>query len=443
MSTQSHASRAPFWKNYRTVNDPQLGNIRYKKVADATAKELNNSLKAKTISGGSSDNTVNYSIYDAFNEFGAGSAPPFTNAMGANNGIDVYRLSYKTWSPDSGKTYRVSGLLSVPRYSRQSERADVNLPLVSWQHGTELFPQDAPTNLFKKDKIQYDSFGQPFSAETLFNLVKLGGNGFAVAAADYIGNGESKPTQAYWIKDTTVQTTQDMIKASKTVMRTLGFESENIFLNGWSQGGLNTQWLANSLEEEGTPAEKIAVASGPSDLNKLLQYWVNSYPGTPTWLTSASPLLYGSYQKFYGIKRLLTKAIKKEYLQTSENIYNKAYSPEDFLRLELPVLPKELLTDKIIGRINNGSGDFVDKIINNTALQGKYSSPSVFYGGDGDTVVPPLNSITAPVEHQQSLGSNLSIGINFGPNATHRSTFLSSLFDKEFNTLDFFQDPSF
>lgn len=431
MSSHQQDIAPGFWRKPKTIQDPSIGRITYQKIADANASELNAFLSQKTIQW--EDRSL--SVYELFNEGGA--APLFEDSLGAVNGIDVYRVTYKTRSPDNGQRYRVSGLLSVPKSTAQGLTSN-NLPLVSYQHGTILYPQDAPSNLFKQDTINLDPFGVPYSAETLFNLVKLGGNGFAVAASDYIGNRKSKSTQAYAVKATTIQTTQDMIKASRAVLNTLGISSNDVFLNGWSQGGLNTQWLANALQEQGDPAEKIAVASGPSDLYETMKYWVNDYPGSPPWLTSVIPLLFGAYQKYYDIGGLMRQAIRPKYLKTAKQIYNKNYDWSKGLP-DLPVEPKQMLTDNIIGQINNKTGAFADKIINNTALQEKYSTPSIFFGGDNDTVVPPLYSITVPVEHQKSLGSALASGESMGSTATHRSTFLASLFDTDQpNILDFF-----
>ena len=431
MSNHQQNRASGFWRKPKTVKDASLGRITYQKIADANANELNALLSQKTIQ------TPNQalSVYEFFNEGNA--APRFEDSMGAMNGVDVYRVTYKTRSPDTGKRYKVSGLLSVPTGADQAPTSS-RMPLVSWQHGTILYPQDAPSNLFKQDAINLDPYGVPYSAETLFNLVKLGGNGFAIAASDYIGNDNSKDTQAYAVKETTVQTTEDMIQASRAILNSLGITSEDVFLNGWSQGGLNTQWLADALQTQGDPAERIAVSSGPADLYETLKYWVNDYPGTPPWLSSVVPLLIGAYQKYYKIDGLMKESIQPQYLKTAKQIYNKTFDWSQGLP-NLPVDPKEMLTDAIIGQINSGTGAFADTIINNTALQAKYDTPSIFYGGGNDTVVPPFYSITIPVDHQIALGSTLSSGENMGETATHRSTFLSSLFNtNQGNILDFF-----
>ena len=381
MNNPNQYPASGFWRRPKTIKDGAFGRINFQKIADANASELNAFLSQKTIQDPDQADQL-LSIYESFNEGNA--APRFEDSMGAVNGIDVYKVTYRTRSPDTGKRYRVSGLLSVPVSAKQAP-IRTSPPLASYQHGTILYPQDAPSNLFKKDAINLDPYGAPYSAETLFNLVKLGGNGFVVAASDYIGNDNSKNTQAYDVKETTIQTTNDMIKASRAVLNSLGIASEEVFLTGWSKGGLNTQWLADALQTKGDPAERIAVASGPSDLYANLKYWVNGYPDTPPWLSAAIPLVFGAYQKYYNMDGLMRKAIQPQYLETAKQIYNKTFDWSKGFP-DLPADPKQMLTDKIIGQVNSGTGIFVEKFISNTALQAEYSTPAVFFGGDKDTL---------------------------------------------------------
>lgn len=422
-----------FWTKAKQISVPRIGKVSYQKIADASASELNISLSEPTINAAGEA----ISPYQYFNEGNA--APPFEASMGAKNDINIYRVTYKTRSPDTQKTYQVSGLLSVPISDPEKPGKSSNPPLVSYQHGTILYPEDAPSNLFKDDAIQRDPLtGAPYSLETLINLVKLGGNGFAVAASDYIGNNASQATQSLGVKATTIQTSQDMIQASKAVLRALGHPTKDIFLNGWSMGALHTQWLANALEKQGRPAKGIAATSGPSDLLGIMRYWMNDYPGTPSWFTSAMPIMLGAYEKYYEINGLMRDGIRPKYLKTAKQLYNKTYDWSKGAP-DLPALPKQMFTDKIIGMINRGDGAFADKLINNSTLQGKYSTPSAFFGGENDTVAPTLYAINIPVNYQGSIGSSISRGESMGQDATHRSAFLSSMFNTEKgNILDFF-----
>ena len=99
--------------------------------------------------------------------------------------------------------------------------------------------------------------------------------------------------------------------------------------------------------------------------------------------------------------------------------------------------PIDRLTGAFINDFSSGKGAFYRHVVKNTALEGRFPEPSCCYGGGADTVVPSWSSITMPVEHQRQLGRDLATGINVSPDATHRSTFLDSLFGPE-NTLNWF-----
>lgn len=396
-----------------------IGRVQFRRVGAKTASELNAALQQPTDYG--------VSTYDLFNENSV--APSFQDSLGAKNGVKFYRLIYRTIAPETGRSQRVSGLLAIPKVG------DTKLPMVSWQHGTILDPKDAPSMLVNRDRIVAGPGGIPRSAETLFNVVKLSGNGYIISAADYIGNGRSKTPQAYGVKGATNQTIDDMLKASNAVVSRLGYRTNKLMLNGWSQGGLNTQWLADNLQKSDNVPDRISAVSAPSDLEAVMSYWLNDYPGNPPWLTSVAPLLLGSYEKYYGIKGLMARAVKPEYLQTARDIYRKKIDwsqveapKEGEGLLGLPSKPKDMLTGAFMDEFNAGKGQFYRMAVKNTALEGRFSGSSRFYGGGEDTVIPTWSSITLPVENQEQLGSDLSIGINVGPDATHRSTFLDSLF---------------
>lgn len=418
---------------------PNLG-VRVEHMGTMTADDLNQEITKlrPTITGQS------LSLYDQYNDNGKGPARPFDAAtMGAKNGVAIYRITYNTTIPENGKTYPVSGLLVVPDLSKN------RVPLVSWQHGTVLDPMDTPSNLVRRDgqKLVFDR-----SVETLLNVVRLGGNGFAIAASDYIGNGQyaSSPTaQTYAVKGATQQTTLDMILAAKKVLIQLGKPADSLFLNGWSQGGMNTQWLAEKLQTSGHAITRQSAICPPADTVKLVGYWMNDYPGDPPWLTSAVPLMFGAYEDYYGISKMLQKAIKPQYLDAARQMYKKQIPWQDEALLSkiiqwekkgepyfgFPRTPKEQINPEFINDFNNRRGSFYQHIAKNTALTVKYQAPIRFYAGSGDNVVPPRVSVQPAVAYQHKLGNRAVAVVDLGPSATHRSAFVGALFGSR-------QDPT-
>jgi hypothetical protein len=412
------------------INTESLGEVTYKSLGALGAGQLNSEVTLKTIPHKTkSGETKLISAYKLFNEnkaaIGFNASP-----SKATNGVELYKVIYTTTIPENNRQYKTSGLLAIPNVP------DRSLPLVSWQHGTEQDPKDAPSELARGGQIQRSPAGVPRSAETLFNVNSLAGNGYIVAAADYIGNGGSKAKQPFAVKGATVQTIKDMLTASKAVLNDLGLESQELYLNGWSQGGMNTQWLGSQLQEDRTAVRGQSVVSGPSDVNKNVSYWFNDFPGQPAWLTSSVvPLLLGAYEKYYGIKDLMAKAIRTEYLETAKKIYNKEINWDEVVPekegegvLGLPAKPRDMITGKFIRQYNNGEGAFYRKTIENTALEVEYPENNYFFGGSKDTIVPLDISVDIPTAFQESLGSTTAKGINTGDGATHSSTFLASLY---------------
>ena len=137
------------------------------------------------------------------------------------------------------------------------------LPVVSWQHGTVLSFDGIPSNMLKLADPAYVMSYPGDSAETLFNVHRFAGQGYAVIAADYVGKGpfRSGRGEAYGVRDTTVQTCLRMLEAGLTTMQSMGLQTGPLFLNGWSQGGLNSQWLHQALRQRKVPIVATSVSS--------------------------------------------------------------------------------------------------------------------------------------------------------------------------------------
>ncbi|MEY3929935.1 MAG: hypothetical protein RLZZ516_1645 [Cyanobacteriota bacterium] len=429
-----------------SVQDPALGTIIVESIGKPSSSELNQAISDPI-------EAISYaSTYQFFNENNL--LTPFdASSMGASNGVDLYRLTYTTRIPGSGREESVSGLLAIPQLD--PARA---LPMVSWQHGTLFEPDEAPSCIYKEQVLNRSPAGLPRSIETLCNVVALAGNGYIVAAADYIGNGVSKPGQAFAREDITVQTIQDMLAASEAVLQHLSRRRRELFLHGWSQGGLNTLWLAHALQDNPhwSPT-RVSTVSAPSNLPRICRYWLNNFGGDPTWVTPVVSILLGAYETYGGIENLISQAIQEKYQDCCRAIYAKEYDwnlvnwmhsnpirfPQDpaMPGIRLPAKGRDMIKEAFLDAYNQDTGEFYTQISNNTALQGPFTMPCRFYGGLSDTVVPPWSSITYLEEQQRLHGQPLGTGILVDQlipmtadrvgkaGATHRSTFLASLFD--------------
>ncbi|MDR3472166.1 MAG: lysophospholipase, partial [Devosia sp.] len=101
--------------------------------------------------------------------------PPFdTKTNGARFDVDLHRIVTHTVVPETGERLKVSGLLALP------VGANGDLPLLSWQHGTILSFDQVPSNLTRLADPSYELTDAADSLETLFNVQRFAGRGYAV-----------------------------------------------------------------------------------------------------------------------------------------------------------------------------------------------------------------------------------------------------------------------
>jgi hypothetical protein len=435
------ASNPKSWdSSYTTINAPGIGKIKYKKIGDLTADELTGAVVDARIKYVDPDTNelLLISHYDLFKD-GTNTVAPFSEDKRARNGVELYKVVYPI--SNKGRIDKVTGLLSVPTGLEAK-----GLPLLSWQHGTDFIPTEAPSEIMKKDQLQARPpgsvlEGQIRSTETLFNLARLGGNGYIVAAADYNGLGGSKTPQYYGVDEPTTKATSGMLKASSAILKKLELKATNLFMNGWSQGALNTLFLQRNLEDEGNPIVKAAHASTFSSLTESANYWFTDV-GYPNWATTCIPLILGSYQAYYDIKGLMKKAIKPEYLKISKDIFQGKVNWDNVTPpdpdnkdegfLGLPAIGGDMLKPRFLKEIREKRGEFYERLKQNDPLKQTFTHPSRFYGGGQDTAIPPGYSVDVPVDFLAPLAT----GVSIDEQATHRSTFLGSLYGSFLNPQD-------
>lgn len=182
----------------KSIRVPGIGLVKYTKIGDLSAAELNDAITGISITyvDPATNQTVNKSHYGFYNENEA--ATQWMPEKGAKNGMDLYKVQHNI----TNKLRRdlVTGLLAVPT------GLDRNIvPLLSLQHGTNMSAVEAPSMIMSNDVLQRSPSGSTVAGqiritETLFNLGRFVGNGYALVAADYNGLGGSNTKQYYGIK---------------------------------------------------------------------------------------------------------------------------------------------------------------------------------------------------------------------------------------------------
>ncbi|WP_245477673.1 twin-arginine translocation signal domain-containing protein [Bradyrhizobium guangxiense] len=365
-------------------------------------------------------------FYAVFNEHDV-LPKDFSDKHAARYDVELRRITTTTHVPETRERVKVSGLVAVPVGARGA------LPVLSWQHGTILSFDQVPSNLLRLGDEAYQLRDNVDSLETLFNIQRFAGNGYAVIAADYIGKGPYRNGrgEAYAVKGTTVQCCLDVLGAGLLELKTLGLRRSALFLNGWSQGALNTQWLKQEMQHRGMKVTATAAQSPFNNLAESFHYWVNptsyipstetSYPMPPAWITPCLIVLLGSYRQYYGLSDLFKTAIKPQYQALAEK-YWADYSLDGETAKSVPPAA-DFLVDGFFDRFTHDSNStLLRQLGRNGATFWNYDSPIRFYYGLADEALPPRL-----VKPAIAAGGRFADGVAVG-RASHRVTFLASLY---------------
>ncbi len=365
-------------------------------------------------------------FHPLFNEGGI-LAPFDPVTQGARYDVALRRIETVTRIPETGEIAGVTGLLALP------VGAGPALPVVSWQHGTIFSFDLVPSNLLKLGDPAYAPTDARDSLETLFNLHRLAGQGFAVIAADYLGKGPRRDgrAEAYAVKGATVQTCLDILTAGHDAMERLGHRPSALFLNGWSQGGLNTQWLAQALQARCVPVRAVAAQSPFNDLASSLRFWGSAlrfadppgapYPPLPGWIGVCLLIVLGSYRAYYGLDDLFRAAIRPEHRAIAETFW-RDYPPDPGFLAQIPP-PPELLVPGFFDRFTDDlTSRFLRQMAANSATGWAYAAPVRLYYGLADQALHP--GLVTPA---LAAGGAAMTGVPVA-GGSHRATFLASLY---------------
>ena len=330
----------------------------------------------------------------------------------AKNEVKLYRISYRTVIPERGNhPVEATGLIAIP------DKVATTYPLVSYQHGT----------VFSRDEVP--SFPEK-STETRLMIAQFAGHGYIVIAADYIGKGSSMEPDSYMVKESTSQACYDMLVASKSVIKDLKLTTGEFFLSGWSQGAWNTMVFRNRLEQLGVPIKAAATASTPNDISLLMNRWLNNrLPLDTDWLVGVAAIQINSYERYYSLPGLSAAAIRPQYLEAARGLYENRIGWGEASKI-FPKSIKEFFQPDFSQAVSFMANRFYRQLSENQAYQWRYSTPSRYYYGKIDEVVPPYVA-TLPAAYQELVGGAPAQAVFAGDLADHRGTFIFGMLDQK------------
>lgn len=366
------------------------GPVRYEHLGDYSVERLNKIL------------TEELAAFSAFKV----SYPP------AQNAVSLYKVSYPTVIPELGnQPTTASGLVAVPKVAGKA------LPVVSYQHGTVFTKTAVPSHPEE-------------SMETRLMVARFAGQGYIVIGADYVGKGDSPEPDSYMVKEVTAQACLDMLLASRTVSSALGLTQRQLFLSGWSQGAWATMQFRRKLESLDMAVTAAATASTPSDLYLLLNRWINNPTSLDASWLPGSPLLFlHSYEHYYDLPGLSRAAIAQQWQQAARELYENTIGWEEAAG-KLAKTVKDLLQPGFAAQSSMGQERFYRLLQGNEAYRWRSRTPSRYYYGKIDEVMPPYVA-TLPVDYARTAGAAPAEAVYAGDEADHRGTFLFGINDQK------------
>ncbi|GAA5088974.1 hypothetical protein GCM10023319_39330 [Nocardia iowensis] len=292
------------------------------------------------------------------------------------NGVDAYRVLYRTISPQ-GESTTASGLVVLPR--TDSPR----LRVVVFEHGTVVRKSDAPS---------VNRWNRPDQART----VMFGAAGYAAVAPDYLGLGEGPGTHPYTHAPSEVSASADLLVAAKAIAAKHHREFErDVLVTGFSQGGHAAMAFGKALQANEVPgfgAAALAPVSGPYDLQHVqtpagLDGRIAPGPAVfffAYWLTSMN--------RIYHLYDDPTEAFQEPYAEKIEGLFDGTRN-EITIATALPITPDLLLTPRFIEWAAKPTGAARKAMSDSdTTCDWVPHIPVRLYAASGDRNVPYANA---------------------------------------------------
>ncbi len=313
-----------------------------------------------------------------------------SNLPPAKYDVDLYKITYLTPSPHRAET-KVTGIVALPI------RADHTTPspMIVYSHGTMTDRKAVPSNLTYQVKHAITAFAS---------------GGYAVAASDYIGLGDSIDLlHPYCHSESLATTGLDTLRAAKQLSKKIDYPlEEKIYLTGYSEGGLSALATHHYIESDFSDEVQVAASApmgGPYDLSGCTMNGCLDTPakGTTMYLT----YIILAYNYIYGdVFDKLSDVFMPPYDSLAARLFDGTQSPI-IIRQILPNDPKNLLKEEFIAKnMRNTEGTFYKRLTENDRYDWAPKAPTLFIAAAGDIDVV-YNNTTKAFEHMKSIGGNV------------------------------------
>ncbi|HEX9078113.1 MAG TPA: hypothetical protein VF795_00915, partial [Desulfuromonadaceae bacterium] len=184
--------------------------------------------------------------------------------------VELHKVLYPSKRAD-GSAVLLSGLLILPRNANGAKPA---VPIMMYQHGTEPYRANAPS--------QFLVLGHnPLDYPEVIIAITMAMTGYAIALPDYEGMGDNTDIQPFVHAATLAGQVVDMLRATRDVINgTVAWGSPpcswngKLFLMGYSEGGFVTMAAHKELQLNAASEFTVTAAApmaGPHDLSGAMR----------------------------------------------------------------------------------------------------------------------------------------------------------------------------
>ena len=303
----------------------------------------------------------------------------------ADYGISVYDIHYESHS-EYGTVDTLAGLVIIPHSPTEA------FPIFTYQHGTVILDSQAPSIT----GISADN------VEILFISLITAPSGFITVIPDYTGIGDPDKYHPYIIANPHTQALVNMIRGVKQLSIELegndGFQfNDQLFLAGYSDGGYAT--LASQKGIQIDYSDELSVTAsfpmaGPYDLSgTMVDYFLSEPEYTQPYYV---PYVLTSHLWYYqGLDVDFAEYFEPFWADTLPSLFDGTHSGSEINEL-MPENPLDILLDDVLEEFENDEDHFFRQSLEeNTLLDWVPESPTYFYHGMGDDIVPYENAQVA------------------------------------------------
>jgi len=183
--------------------------------------------------------------------------------------LDMQKVTYQSTGAD-GKQHSMTGLLILPKSILGSLVDKPAVPILMYQHGTEIFRQLSPSRYLSHQD-------RPKDYPEVMVAAAIASTGYAVALVDYEGMGDNTDPQPHVIGATLAQQVIGMLRASRDIVAGTNSPctwNSQLFLMGYSEGGYVTMAATRELQLNHAAEFTVTASaplSGPHDLSGVMR----------------------------------------------------------------------------------------------------------------------------------------------------------------------------